>query len=77
MATRESKKALAETAALLSTDTQGARTYLRQVQRLAGPIPYVAIVTAMRRAGTSQVAVVAALAAGIALQDEPGRTWPC
>ena len=50
MAMRDSKRALAEVATMLGTDTVGARTYLRQVQHLVGPTSYETIVAAMRRA---------------------------
>lgn len=69
MAVRESKRALAEAAALLNTDTHSARLYLRRVQRIAGPIPYSIIVAAMREADTSHVEAIAVLAAEIALQE--------
>jgi len=49
MAMRDSKRALAEVAALLGADTVTARSYLRQVQHLAGPTSYETIVAAMRR----------------------------
>lgn len=48
MPVRDSKRALAEVAALLGTDATKARSYLRTVQHLAGPVPYDRIVTAMR-----------------------------
>jgi hypothetical protein len=51
MAMRDSKRALAEVATLLGTDTAAARTYLRQVQHLVGPTSYETIVAAMRRVG--------------------------
>ena len=70
MGARESKRALAEAAALLKTDTQAARVYLRDVQRFAGPLPYATIVAAMRAADSSDVRNVAAVAAEMALQDE-------
>jgi hypothetical protein len=63
MAVRESKAALADAAALLGTDTKQARTYLRRVQHLAGPVPYATIVLAMRQAETSEVEAVAAVTA--------------
>jgi hypothetical protein len=50
MPVRDSKRALAEVAAMLGTDTAQARTYLRTVQHLVGPVPYHRIVEAMRRA---------------------------
>ena len=46
---RDSKRALAEVATLLGTDTADARAYLRRVQRLVGPTSYETIVAAMRR----------------------------
>lgn len=49
MPIRDSKRALAEVAALLGTTTAQARTYLRTVQHLAGPVPYDQIAAAMRR----------------------------
>jgi hypothetical protein len=48
MPLRESKRALAEVAAMLGTDTADARNYLRRVQHLAGPVPYEQIAAAMR-----------------------------
>jgi hypothetical protein len=45
---RDSKRALADVAALLGVDTPTARTYLRAVQHLAGPVPYEQIAAAMR-----------------------------
>jgi len=71
MAVRESKRALAEAAELLDTDTRNARLYLRRIQGIAGPIPYGAIVTAMRSTDISQVEAVAAMAAEMARQDAP------
>ena len=50
MAIRDSKRALAEVATLLGTDTASARSDLRQVQHLVGPTSYETIVAAMRRA---------------------------
>jgi hypothetical protein len=73
MRARESKRALAEATALLETDTQAARAYLRDVQRLAGPLPYATIVAAMRAADSADAQVVAAVAAEKALQDEQAR----
>jgi len=49
MAMRDSKRALGEVATLLGADTVTARSYLRQVQHLAGPTSYETIVAAMRR----------------------------
>jgi hypothetical protein len=49
MAVRDSKRALAEVAEMLGTDTVAARGYLRRVQHLAGPVPYDEIAAAMRR----------------------------
>ena len=49
VAIRDSKRALAEVASLLGTDTASARAYLRQVQHLVGPTSYETIVAAMRR----------------------------
>jgi len=48
MPVRDSKRALAEVAALLGTDTTSARAYLRAVQHIAGPVPYDEIAAAMR-----------------------------
>lgn len=45
---RDSKRALVDVAALLGVDTPTARTYLRAVQHLAGPVPYDQIAAAMR-----------------------------
>lgn len=72
MAARESKRALAEAAALLETDAQAARLYLRDVQRLAGPRKFAEIVAAMRAVGGTDVQAVAAVVAGMAPQDEQG-----
>lgn len=58
---RDSKRALAEVATLLGTDTRSARSYLRQVQHLVGPTSYETIVAAMRKAdgyAAEQVAAV-------------------
>lgn len=49
MAIRSSKRALAEVAAMLGTDTATARTWLRSVQHHAGPVPYDQIAAALRR----------------------------
>jgi hypothetical protein len=59
MPVRDSKRALAEVAAMLGTDTASARAYLRQVQHLAGPRPYDEIAAAMREAGSHEVERVA------------------
>jgi hypothetical protein len=48
MAVRDSKRALAEVAEMLGTDTAAARAYLRAVQHLAGPVPFDEIAIAMR-----------------------------
>ena len=72
MAVRGSKRALAEVAAMLGTDAVSARAYLRQIQRLAGPAPYEAIVDAMRRAGSCAVEDVAA-AIGTGPPPAPGE----
>jgi hypothetical protein len=61
MAVRDSKRALAEVAAMLGTGTVAARTYLRQVQHLAGPAPYETIVEAMRTVDGYEPERVAAL----------------
>jgi hypothetical protein len=68
MAVRDSKRALAEVAAMLGTDTVAARTYLRRVQHLAGPAPYETIAEAMRKVDGYAVEQVAAL---IAAQRPP------
>lgn len=47
MALRGSKRALAEVAKLLGTDTATARAFLRTVQHLAGPVPFDEIAAAM------------------------------
>jgi hypothetical protein len=60
---RDSKRALADVAALLGTDTTTARDYLRRVQHLAGPVPYEQIAAAMRQVEGFDVARVAALVA--------------
>jgi hypothetical protein len=65
MAAKQSKRALAEAAALLATDTQAARAYLRGVQRLAGPLPYATIVAAMRAVGHADASAVAASASAL------------
>jgi hypothetical protein len=72
VAARQSKRALAEAAALLAADTGAARAYLRDVQRLAGPLPYTTIVAAMRAAGRADTGTVAALAAEMAAGGERG-----
>jgi uncharacterized metal-binding protein len=61
MTVRESKLALAEVAALLGTDTPTARTYLRDVQHFAGPVPFAKIVAAMRIAETTDAQSIAAV----------------
>jgi hypothetical protein len=48
MPVRDSKRALAEVAKRLGTDAATARTWLRSVQHLAGPVPFDEIVAAMR-----------------------------
>lgn len=73
MATRESKQALADTAALLEIDTQAARAYLRRVQVLAGPVPYAVIMSAVRLAESTDAGVVAGVAADLAARPgDPG-----
>lgn len=60
MSARDSKRALAEAARLLRCDTAEARTFLREVQRHAGaPVPYRAIVDAMREPGSGEAQAVA------------------
>ncbi len=61
MAVRDSKRALAEVAAMLGTDPASARTYLRRVQHLAGPAPYETIAEAMRKVDDYAPEQVAAL----------------
>ncbi|HEX5997180.1 MAG TPA: hypothetical protein VFY84_18735 [Jiangellales bacterium] len=51
MPVRDSKRALADVAAMLGTDSATARAFLRTVQHLAGPVPYDQIAEAMRRVG--------------------------
>jgi hypothetical protein len=63
MPVRDSKRALAEVAAMLGTDTAGARNYLRRVQHLAGPVPYEQIAAAMRLVDGHDEQRVAALVA--------------
>ena len=63
MPVRDSKRALAEVAAMLGTDTASARGYLRRVQHLAGPVSYDQIAAAMRRVEGYDEARVAALVA--------------
>jgi uncharacterized protein YoaH (UPF0181 family) len=69
MAVRESKMALVEAAALLGTDVQSARIYLRRVQQVAGPVSYATIVKAMQSVGISEVEAVAALASELRHQN--------
>jgi hypothetical protein len=64
MAMRDSKRALAQVAALLGTDTTAARAYLRRVQHLAGPVPYDAIAEAMRQTPGYDAEQVAAKLSG-------------
>ncbi len=73
VAGRESKRALAQVAELLGTDTVAARTYLRRVQHLAGPAPYDAILDAMRGVEGFDVEQVAALIA-TGRTGDPGST---
>jgi hypothetical protein len=47
MPVRDSKRALAEVAKRLGTDTATARAWLRTVQHLAGPVPFDEIAAAM------------------------------
>jgi hypothetical protein len=61
MAVRDSKRALAEVAALLGTNTVAARGYLRRVQQLVGPVPYDTIVGAMHRVDDFDAERVAAV----------------
>jgi len=63
MPVRDSKRALAEVAAMLGTDTASARGYLRRVQHIAGPVPYDQIAAAMRVVEGFDEARVAALLA--------------
>jgi hypothetical protein len=79
MPIRDSKRALAEVAAMLGTDTAQARAYLRAVQHLAGPVPYDQIAAAMRRVdGHDPQRVAALLKPGRPTDDatatETGRT---
>ncbi len=78
MAVRDSKRALAEVAAMLGTDTASARGYLRRVQHLAGPVPYDRIAAAMRAVeghDEKRVAeVVTAQSGSGRTACEPGRT---
>lgn len=46
---------------MLGVDTVAARAYLRQVQKLVGPVPYDAIVAAMQRAQSLAVEDVTAV----------------
>ena len=61
---RDSKRALAEVAALLGVDTPTARTYLRAVQRLAGPVPYEQIAAVLRSVEDRSAESVARAMAG-------------
>jgi hypothetical protein len=57
---RESKLALAEAARVLGCDTAAARAFLREVQHHAGtPVPYRAIVDALRKNGSGDARTVA------------------
>jgi hypothetical protein len=72
MAVRGSKRALAEVARILGTDTTTARTWLRTVQHLAGPVPYDEIAAAMGRVeGHDPERVAKAITAGRADGDQP------
>jgi hypothetical protein len=68
---RESKRALAEAAVLLGTDAQSARVYLRDVQRLAGQLPFAVIVAAMRAAETTDMQAVAVAVATVTAETIP------
>ena len=60
MSARDSKLALAEAARLLGCDTAAARAFLREVQHHAGsPVPYRAIVDALRENGSADARAVA------------------
>ena len=74
MAVRQSKQALADAAALLRTDTEAARVFLREVQSCAGPIPYATIVAAMRAANRADVQVVAPVA--VDMVGQPSGSAP-
>jgi hypothetical protein len=74
VAVRDSKRALAEVAALLGTDTAAARTWLRTVQHHTGPVPYDQIAAALRRVdGHDPERVARAVAEGRPDAD-PDRT---
>jgi hypothetical protein len=74
MPVRDSKRALAEVAAMLGTDTAQARAYLRTVQHLVGPVPYHRIVAAMRRVEGHDPHRVADLIRQDHAADEPETT---
>ncbi len=60
MSSRDSKLALAEAARLLGCDTAAARAFLPEVQHHAGaPVPYRAIVDALRENGSADARAVA------------------
>ena len=61
MGMRDSKRALAEVATMLGTDTAAARSYLRRVQHLAGPTSYETIAAVMRRVDDFAAEQVAAV----------------
>jgi hypothetical protein len=77
VAVRESKRALAEVAAMLGTDKAAARSWLRAVQHHAGPVPYDQIAVALRRVdGQDPERVARAVTEGRADTDraDPDRT---
>jgi hypothetical protein len=61
---------------MLGTDAAQARTYLRTVQHLAGPVPYRQIVAAMRRAEGHDPQRVADLVRRLHAADQTGTTSP-
>jgi hypothetical protein len=76
VAVRESKRALAEVAAMLGTDTAGARGYLRRVQHLAGPVPYDQIAAAMRQVEGHDERKVAELVGAAEVDDRTPAARP-
>jgi uncharacterized protein YbaA (DUF1428 family) len=77
MPVRDSKRALAEVAAMLGSDTATARGYLRRVQHLAGPVPYDQIAAAMRAVeGHDEEQVAQVVTAARSGDDRTSSTRP-
>lgn len=72
MPIRDSKLALREAAELLGANDKAARAYMRSVQALVGwPVPYRAIVEAMRESPSTDAETVARAAAERAGAEPP------